>query len=83
VIIAVGFIHSEHSSFLEDLRIKFDERGNVKTDTLYKTNRGKVFACGDMYRGQSLIVWAISEGRSASYYIDTFLQGAPSNLPKL
>ncbi len=82
VMIAVGFVHPEHSSLLKGLRIKFDERGNVKTDASYRTNRRKVFACGDMQRGQSLIVWAIAEGRSAAYYVDSYLIGASSQLPK-
>ncbi|MFC1708770.1 glutamate synthase subunit beta [Candidatus Omnitrophota bacterium] len=79
VIIAVGFLHPEHSSLLADLKIKFDERGNVKTDSNYMTSADGVFSAGDMRRGQSLVVWAISEGRCSAYYIDKYLMGQ-SNL---
>lgn len=75
VILAVGFLHPEHSGLLADLGVKFDERGNVKTDANYKTSVDKVFSAGDMRRGQSLVVWAISEGRRAAYCIDAHLMG--------
>ena len=81
VILALGFIHPEHSGILLDLKLEFDERGNVKTNSEYKTNVDKVFAAGDIRRGQSLIVWAIAEGRKAAHYIDKFLMGT-SNLPR-
>ncbi|MDP2924342.1 MAG: glutamate synthase subunit beta [Candidatus Omnitrophota bacterium] len=79
-ILAVGFIHPEHSRLLTDLGVKFDERGNVKTDINYMTSAKNVFSVGDARRGQSLIVWAISEGRSAAHSIDKYLMGE-SNLP--
>ena len=80
VIIAVGFLHPEHSGLLTDLNVEFDERGNVKTNEIYMTSIKKVFSAGDMRRGQSLVVWAISEGRRASHFIDQYLMGS-SNLP--
>ncbi len=80
VIIAAGFLHPEHSGLLEDLKVEFDQRGNVKTDSDYLTLIPKVFSAGDMRRGQSLVVWAISEGRRAAYAIDKYLMGE-SSLP--
>jgi len=80
VIIAVGFLHPQHSGLLTDINVEFDERGNVKTNQFYMTSVKKVFSAGDMRRGQSLVVWAISEGRRAGYFIDQYLMGR-SNLP--
>lgn len=60
---------------LEDLGVELDERGNVKTGD-YRTSVDKVFAAGDMRRGQSLVVWAIAEGREAAYQVDKYLQGS-------
>lgn len=80
VILAVGFLHPEHSELLDELNIEFDERGNVKTDANYMTSVKKIFSAGDMRRGQSLVVWAVSEGRRAAYYIDKYLM-TKSNLP--
>lgn len=82
VIIAIGFVHPEHNALLNDLEVDFDSRGNVKTDESFMTSRKGVFAAGDMRRGQSLIVWAISEGRRAAYNIDKYLMGE-SSLPIL
>jgi glutamate synthase (NADPH/NADH) small chain len=79
VILAVGFLHPEHSGLLTELKVAFDERGNVKTDENYRTSVKKVFSAGDMRRGQSLVVWAISEGRRAAHAIDKYLMGK-SNL---
>lgn len=81
VILAVGFLHPQHKTLLRDLNLEFDPRGNIKIDQNYKTSLEKVFAAGDAHRGQSLIVWAISEGRSAAYCVDIFLSGT-SNLPR-
>ncbi|MFA6142736.1 MAG: glutamate synthase subunit beta [Candidatus Omnitrophota bacterium] len=78
VILAVGFLHPEHCGLLTDLRVSLDERGNVKTDASFMTSIDKVFAAGDMRRGQSLVVWAISEGRRAAYNIDKYLTGKSS-----
>jgi len=72
-IIAAGFLHPQHSGLLEDLKVEFDQWGNVKTDANYLTSIPKVFSAGDMRRGQSLVVWAISEGRRAARAIDKYL----------
>ncbi len=82
VILAMGFLHPEHTGLLADIGVAFDQRGNVKTDPHYMTSIKGVFSAGDMRRGQSLIVWAISEGRKASHCIDAYLMGS-SNLPVL
>jgi len=81
-ILALGFLHPEHSPLLEGLKVEFDARGNVKTDENYMTSIKKVFSAGDMRRGQSLVVWAISEGRRAAQSMDKYLMGE-SNLPAI
>ena len=81
VILAVGFLHPEHGILLKDLGVRFDDRGNVKTGNDFMTSVKGVFSAGDMRRGQSLIVWAIAEGRQAAYSIDKYLMGV-SALPK-
>lgn len=78
VILAVGFVHPDHEGLLKDMGIELDERKNVKTDDTFKTSIDKVFSCGDMNRGQSLVVWAISEGRKTAYNIDKYLMGETS-----
>ncbi|MFC1658559.1 glutamate synthase subunit beta [Candidatus Omnitrophota bacterium] len=80
VILAIGFLHPEHSGLLADLNLEFDKCGNVKTDQDYMTSVKKIFSAGDMRRGQSLVVWAISEGRGCAYAIDRYLMGE-SDLP--
>ncbi len=80
VIIAAGFLHPEHTGLLEELKVTLDERGNVKTDKNYLSTLDRVFSAGDMRRGQSLVVWAIAEGRRAAYCMDKYLRGE-SNLP--
>ena len=80
IILALGFVHPEHSGLFKELGVGLDPRGNVKTDASGMTSRKGVFASGDMNRGQSLIVWAISEGRRAAYNIDKYLMGE-SRLP--
>ncbi|HTY44678.1 MAG TPA: glutamate synthase subunit beta [Patescibacteria group bacterium] len=82
VILAMGFLHPEHAGVLTELGVAFDQRGNVKTDPRYMTPVEGVFSSGDMRRGQSLIVWAIAEGRRAGHCIDAYLMGS-SNLPVL
>ena len=82
VLLAIGFIGPEKSRLLNDLNVKLDSRGNVETDENYQTSVEKVFAAGDMRRGQSLVVWAISEGRRAAYAVDRYLMGE-SVLPKI
>lgn len=80
VILAVGFLHPEHKGLVSDLTLKSTEQGNIKTDENFMTSEKGVFSAGDMHRGQSLIVWAISEGRKAAHHIDKYLMGK-SNLP--
>jgi len=82
VILAVGFMHPEHKELVSDLNLELTERGNIKTDENFMTSKKGVFSAGDMHRGQSLIVWAISEGRKAAHHIDKYLMGK-SNLPVL
>ncbi len=79
LLIAAGFLHPQKEGMLEQLGIKLDGRGNVQTDG-YQTSVSKVFAAGDMRRGQSLVVWAISEGREAAKAVDTFLSEGKSAL---
>ncbi|MGA0562757.1 glutamate synthase subunit beta [Ancylobacter sp. VNQ12] len=82
VFIALGFVHPVHQGMLEQDGLTLDRRGNVAApDTDYATTVPKLFAAGDMRRGQSLVVWAIREGRQAAQSIDTFLTGA-SVLPR-
>ncbi len=76
VLLALGFTGPEKSELLTQLEIEFDERGNILRDSSYKTSAESVFVCGDAGRGQSLIVWAIAEGRSAAAAVDNFLTGA-------
>ena len=81
VLLAMGFIHPKPAGLLDELSIALDERGNVKADeTSYKTSRKNVFVAGDMRRGQSLVVWAIKEGRRAARAVDEHLMGT-STLP--
>lgn len=75
VILAIGFIQPEHKGLLSELGVEYDEKGNVKTDNNFMTSVKNVFSAGDMHRGQSLVVWAISEGRRAAYNIDKYLMG--------
>ena len=75
VILAIGFLHTEHEGLVKGLGVELDARGNIKTDGNYMTSCKNIFSCGDMRRGQSLIVWAISEGRRAAHCIDKYLMG--------
>ena len=82
VLLAMGFVHPVQQGLLKGLGVAFDPRGNAKASTdNYKTSVPKVFAAGDMRRGQSLVVWAIREGRQCANAIDTFLMGS-STLPR-
>lgn len=82
VLLAMGFVHPVHEGMLKELDIPLDPRGNVAADTAtYKTPLAKVFAAGDMRRGQSLVVWAIREGRQAAREVDLFLMGE-TTLPR-
>jgi glutamate synthase (NADPH/NADH) small chain len=77
VLLAMGFVHPVHDGMIEELSLALDPRGNVKADTLsYQSSNPKVFAAGDMRRGQSLVVWAIREGRQAAHAVDKFLMGS-------
>ena len=78
-LIAAGFIHPQKEGMLDQLGVELDERSNVKTKN-YQTSIPKVFAAGDMRRGQSLVVWAISEGREAAGAVDEFLNGQATQL---
>jgi glutamate synthase (NADPH/NADH) small chain len=77
-LLAIGFTGAEKSGIVEELKIELDERGNIKTQN-YQSNQEGIFAAGDMRRGQSLVVWAISEGREAARAVDIWLTGS-SNL---
>jgi glutamate synthase (NADPH/NADH) small chain len=76
VFMAMGFIGPEKSSLINQLEVQLDERGNVKRDANFQTSEEGIFVAGDAGRGQSLIVWAIAEGRSAAAAVDTYLTGA-------
>ncbi|MDD5108581.1 MAG: glutamate synthase subunit beta [Candidatus Omnitrophica bacterium] len=82
VILALGFLHPEKKGVIEEFKLDLDQRQNVKTGNNFMTSKQGVFACGDMRRGQSLIVWAIAEGRRAAHYMDKYLTGN-SSLPML
>ncbi len=81
VLLAMGFLGPERPGLLEQLGVNLDAQGNVKADADKRTSIDKVFTAGDMTRGQSLIVWAIAEGRHAAHSIDMFLMGQ-SELPR-
>jgi glutamate synthase (NADPH/NADH) small chain len=80
VFLAMGFVGPEKGSWLDQLGVSFDERGNVARDARFMTNVPGVFVAGDMGRGQSLIVWAIAEGRACAAGVDEWLMGS-SALP--
>jgi glutamate synthase (NADPH/NADH) small chain len=84
VLLAMGFTGAERAGLLADLGVEFDARGNVARDGAYAASVPGVFVAGDMGRGQSLIVWAIAEGRSAAAAVDKYLEGdslLPSAIP--
>jgi glutamate synthase (NADPH) small chain len=82
VLLAMGFVSPVHEGMIKSLALELDPRGNVKADTVaYRSSNPKVFACGDMRRGQSLVVWAIREGRQAAHSVDKFLMGS-TTLPR-
>ncbi|HLV74414.1 MAG TPA: FAD-dependent oxidoreductase, partial [Vulgatibacteraceae bacterium] len=80
VTLAMGFLGPQREGLLEQLGVDLDQRGNVVRDAEYRTSVDGVFAAGDMGRGQSLIVWAIAEGRAAARGVDAHLTGR-SDLP--
>ncbi len=76
VLLAMGFVAPVAEGMIAQSGVELDPRNNVKADTLaYKTTKEKLFACGDMRRGQSLVVWAIREGRQCAHSVDKFLMG--------
>jgi glutamate synthase (NADPH/NADH) small chain len=75
VLLAMGFLGPEVNGCVAELGLGLDPRGNVAVDQYFATSAPGVFACGDMVRGQSLIVWAIAEGRSAAAGVDRYLTG--------
>ena len=75
VLLAMGFVGPQREGLLEQLGVELNERGNVARDVRFRTNLPNVFVAGDMGRGQSLIVWAIAEGRSCAAAVDEFLMG--------
>jgi len=85
VTLAMGFVHPVHEGMLQELGVELDARGNVKGATeglnAYKTSIDGVFSAGDMRRGQSLVVWAIREGRQCARAVDEYLMGC-SDLPR-
>jgi glutamate synthase (NADPH/NADH) small chain len=76
VLLAMGFVHPERKGLLEQLGVELTDRGNVRVDENFMTSVPGVFAAGDMQRGQSLVVWAISDGRKAARGIDAYLSGS-------
>jgi glutamate synthase (NADPH) small chain len=82
VLLAMGFVHPVHEGLLKTLAVELDQRGNVRANLSdFQTSRPNVFSAGDMRRGQSLVVWAIREGRLCAQAIDKFLMGT-TNLPR-
>lgn len=82
ILLAMGFVHPVHDGLLEQLGVELDQRGNIgASEADYQTTTDKVFACGDARRGQSLVVWAIREGRQAARSVDRFLMGQ-TELPR-
>lgn len=80
-LLAMGFMHPQHDGLINQLGVELDERGNVKaTEQAFQTNIQKIFTAGDMRRGQSLVVWAISEGRECARKVDEYLMGGHSLL---
>jgi len=76
VLLAMGFLHPQHEGLLQQLGVELDERGNVKAkEGEYQTSAERIFTAGDMRRGQSLVVWAISEGRECARKVDEYLMG--------
>jgi glutamate synthase (NADPH) small chain len=82
VLLAMGFVGPKKAGLVEQSGVELDVRGNVKAPlTNYQTSKAKIFSCGDMRRGQSLVVWAIREGRQCARGVDEFLMGS-SELPR-
>jgi len=76
-LLAMGFVHPQHEGLIKQLGVDLDDRGNIKADEKqFQTNIQKIFTAGDMRRGQSLVVWAISEGRECARKVDIYLNGS-------
>ncbi|MGI9305767.1 MAG: FAD-dependent oxidoreductase, partial [Gammaproteobacteria bacterium] len=74
VLLAMGYMHPTHEGMVQELELALDGRGNIAADEKnYQTSRKKIFAAGDCRRGQSLVVWAIREGRECARAVDKFL----------
>ena len=82
VLLAMGFTGPQQPGLVEQLGVELDARGNIARDASFMTSVPGVFVAGDAGRGQSLIVWAIAEGRSAAAGVDAWLRGEPSTLPR-
>ena len=80
VLLAMGFLHPEHDGPVSQLGLALDSRGNIQVDRFKQSSHAGIFAAGDMVRGQSLVVWAIAEGRAAAHGVDRYLMGQ-STLP--
>ena len=74
VVLAMGFLHPEKDGVIAELGLEMDQRGNIKTGADYKTSIDGIYAAGDCHRGQSLIVWALMEGRDSAREIDRYLK---------
>jgi glutamate synthase (NADPH/NADH) small chain len=82
VLLAMGFLGPVQDGMIKDSGVELDKRGNVLADMLaYKSTKEKIFSCGDMRRGQSLVVWAIREGRQCARAVDLHLMGK-TDLPR-
>ena len=82
VLLAMGFTGPQRKGLVEQLGVDLDQRGNVVRDKTYMSSVPGVFVAGDAGRGQSLIVWAIAEGRSVAHEVDAWLMHKPSRLPR-
>ena len=80
VFLAMGFLGPEQNGVIKELELETDQRSNIKTDNKYQTSREKIFSAGDMRRGQSLVVWAIMEGRECARAVDEYLMQRPTML---
>ena len=82
VLISVGFLHPDTTTIVDQLPVELDQRGNIARDDKFATSQDGVFVCGDAGRGQSLVVWAIAEGRSCAAAVDEYLSSEhTSELP--
>ena len=74
ILLAMGFLHTDHRGIIKNLNLRLDSKGNIEaSDSMFKTSKNKIFSAGDARRGQSLVVWAIREGRDCAASINNFL----------